>query len=639
MKIPITLNEILSADNIEAAIEHLMTKKDTCGPDGIHLHSLSAYWEDNQQALRESLLEGSFRPGLVRKVEILNERGKKREIISMNAIDRLLLRCIVQMCSPAADPQFNELSFAFQTGKGVKAAVNKAKEYIQSGREWVAETDIRDYFDSVSLNRLNEIIDDVFPDEALKVLISKYLTPDVESDFEIAKPVRGLLQGSPLSPLLSNLYLHELDNVLSSMNMSFVRYCDDINIYVKSYEDGVNKLAFLKKRLRADYDLEINAEKSGVFNVFNRTFLGHVFFPGENGRIYSHKQKKNRLEVYSRWHPTNIQKLDGNYHIVNDGILTRKDYTLLFENEDKKYHIPVEATKSINIYSNIALTGELLKYMSEHGITVTIFDRHGDFAGRFSGPGSVGPGSTMMKQAAIYLNAERRLKVARSIITAAVHNMRANTRYYKKQRKDHIFTEIEDALSASLDELNSAGSVEQLMLIEARARQAYYKLFAALMASSDFAFDKRTKRPPRDAINALISFGNTVLYNRIASEIHKSRLDIRVGYLHSTTSRRQSLNLDLAEIYKPIIVDRVIFTAVNKGILDPHLHFEKVDKDAVYMNAEGKQIFLRMLEQKLYQKVNVKGRRLTYDTVMKYEVLNLQKHIEKGEKYKPYKYY
>lgn len=222
----------------------------------------------------------------------------------------------------------------------------------------------------------------------------------------------------------------------------------------------------------------------------------------------------------------------------------------------------------------------------------------------------------------------------------ATHNMRANIRYYGRRRSDQTLKATERKLTDVIIAMNEARTVEDLMLTEARGRQEYYKAFPIIIANEDFAFTGRTKRPPRDAINSLISFGNTILYNRIASEIHKSKLDIRISFLHSANNRKESLNLDLAELFKPVVVDRAIFTTINRGELDCREHFEEnPDDGGIYLNSEGKQIFLRNFDVKLFQKVTVKGNNTTYDALIKNEIRKLQRHIEQDEKYTAYKYY
>ncbi len=148
---------------------------------------------------------------------------------------------------------------------------------------------------------------------------------------------------------------------------------------------------------------------------------------------------------------------------------------------------------------------------------------------------------------------------------------------------------------------------------------------------------KRTRRPPKDPLNAMISFGNTLLYQRIANEINRTSLDIRIGIIHAAGTRPESLNLDLADLFKPILVDRTIFTLVNRRMFSA-TDFVEVENDGIYLSADAKRKFIREFERKIYQKIIVDGLERSYDFAIKREVQKLKRFIEVGEVYKPYKY-
>jgi len=168
------------------------------------------------------------------------------------------------------------------------------------------------------------------------------------------------------------------------------------------------------------------------------------------------------------------------------------------------------------------------------------------------------------------------------------------------------------------------------MMIEARCRQKYYELFNEIIKVRGFEFTARTRRPPRYALNAMISFGNTLLYNRIAMEINKTSLDIRIGIVHSTNNRSETLNLDVADLFKPILVDRTIFTLINRKVLNLERDFITEDDGSVYMSAIGKRIFISEFNSKLYQKLTEGGKTISYDTKLKQEVSKLYRYFYEG---------
>ncbi len=177
------------------------------------------------------------------------------------------------------------------------------------------------------------------------------------------------------------------------------------------------------------------------------------------------------------------------------------------------------------------------------------------------------------------------------------------------------------------------------MLIEARARQQYYSAFNVILKQDDFSFEKRTRRPPMDELNAMISFGNTLLYNIVLQEIWKTPLDPRISIVHATTSRSYSLNLDFADLFKPVVVDRVIFSLVNLLQIQKSLHFEKEDSGITYLNKTGKRIFISEFEDKLKDKIKVKDRNYTYKQLIEEEIHKFQRFLMNNENYKPYKYW
>ena len=186
--------------------------------------------------------------------------------------------------------------------------------------------------------------------------------------------------------------------------------------------------------------------------------------------------------------------------------------------------------------------------------------------------------------------------------------------------------------------MNEAKDIRGLLILEAQARQMYYRCFNSIIDKPGYLFEKRTKRPPRDPLNAMISFGNTILYNLFAAIIYQSSLDIRFGILHNSFHRPESLNLDMADLFKPIIVDRSIFTVLNRNMIDANRDFVEMENGAVYLSKHGKRVFIKEIENKLNQKIKVKDTQKTYRTLMSEEVSKLEMFFRKGETYKPYKY-
>lgn len=637
MEINITIDEILEEKNINIAIEHLKAKKNTCGDDGIWLHDLEKYWQFNKDALINEIKQKNYIPQIVHEKIIITANGKHRKIVLVSSVDRMLLRAIMQALQNPVELGFSKHSFAYQRNKGVTEAVRTAAEYIEIGYEYVVEIDLKDFFERINHSILLGILRNTIVDNELYILLERYIVCRVESDYQLLQKNTGILQGSSLSPLLSNLYLSEFDKWMENQEYIFTRFADNINVYVENLQKGYFILEQTKQKL-LEYSLEVNKEKTGVFSVFSRRYLGYVFEKAGSSVVVK-KYKPRKMHVFTKWHKAAIEKIEHDYYIVNDGILTKKDFTVLFENEEKKIYIPVETTDSINIYSDIEINANFLQMLNHRSLNLNVYDRFGVYVGSFYANNQKNRMKCLMKQVEIYQDDKKRLLYARKMEIASIHNLRCNLKYYNKQHPTEFLKESIKKLTEGIQLMNEAGNIDVLLLIEARCRQKYYACFNEMIHDEDFHFVQRTKRPPKDEINAMISFGNVFMYQKIAQMIHKSCMDIRISFVHSAMKRYENLNLDLADIFKPIIVDKVICTLINKKMISAKKHFQnQEDPEGVYLNKEGKEILIQELEWKLKQIITVNRKQYTYERLMYREIRNLEKSFLEETKYIPFKY-
>ncbi len=217
--------------------------------------------------------------------------------------------------------------------------------------------------------------------------------------------------------------------------------------------------------------------------------------------------------------------------------------------------------------------------------------------------------------------------MAKKIIIAGTQNIKSNIQYYNRRYDTIDLSGIVKSFAEYKKMMNEADSIEHLLLIEARMRGTYFSCFDSILHADDFKFEKRSRHPPKNEVNAMISFGNTILYGYIADAILKTDLDIRIAFLHAANRRSQSLNLDIAELFKPVIIDRLIFALINKHIIVAHKHFLANDGGSVLLNREGKRIFLAAFKDKISQKIDVNGEKLSYEQLINREVWNLRRHI------------
>ena len=259
------------------------------------------------------------------------------------------------------------------------------------------------------------------------------------------------------------------------------------------------------------------------------------------------------------------------YYITRAGRIRRSENTIDIELADgSKRTIPINDIKSIHIFSEADLNTKLLVFLNQHGIPVHVYNYYGYYSGTFYPREKLVSGIIVVNQVEYYKDLVKRLYLAREFIATAVHNIEQNLTHYKDAGKDvsPFLEKIEHEIGA----LESKQSIPDIMGVEGRCREIYYSAFDSFLRDG-FAFERRSKQPPENRLNALISFGNSLMYATTLSEIYHTQLHPSISYLHEPGERRFSLALDLAEVFKPIIVDRTIFNLINNRILDPQKHF------------------------------------------------------------------
>jgi len=240
----------------------------------------------------------------------------------------------------------------------------------------------------------------------------------------------------------------------------------------------------------------------------------------------------------------------------------------------------------------------------------------------------------ILRQAEHYLDVERRLLIAKAIVQGAAANIQSVLKYYLNRGKD--VNDPFDSIASLKERISSAQTIEVLMAIEGNIRDAYYSAFNTIIDNEEFHFDGRSRRPPRDRVNALISFGNTLAYNACLSEIYRTHLDPRISFLHTTNFRRFGLNLDIAEVFKPILVDRIIFYLLSHNMLRAS-HFES-KLSGILLNDKGRQVFVSEWENRLRTTIKHRniGREVSYRRLIRLELYKLEKHLMGEQEYKPF---
>jgi CRISPR-associated protein Cas1 len=334
------------------------------------------------------------------------------------------------------------------------------------------------------------------------------------------------------------------------------------------------------------------------------------------------------------------------YYLFNPGHLQRKDHTLKFtpteedENgaarkEGTPRYLPVEGVGDLFVFGSLQANSSLYNFLGQNNIAVHFFDYYENYTGSFMPRDFLLSGRMLLAQTSHYQDRQKRLAIACKLIEGAAYNMLKNLQYYNRRGKD--MDEWIGLISGYLDNVPKAGAVDELMGIEGNIRQTYYEAFNLIL--NDFEMGKRTKQPPQNEVNALISFGNMMCYSFCLRAIHQTQLNPTISYLHTPGERRYSLALDVAEIFKPIVVDRVIFKTLNKKELQEK-HFDR-QLNRCILNESGKKIFVREMEDRLNETIQHRTlkRKVSYRHLIRLECYKLAKHLLAMETYKPFKMY
>ncbi|MCS7299899.1 MAG: type I-B CRISPR-associated endonuclease Cas1b [Spirochaetia bacterium] len=323
-------------------------------------------------------------------------------------------------------------------------------------------------------------------------------------------------------------------------------------------------------------------------------------------------------------------------YVFQSGRLKRKDNSLiLITKEGENKSIPVATVSDINIFGEIVINKRLLEFLTKNEICLHFFNRKGWYVGSYYPRRSLNSGLITLKQAEAYLDNKKRVYLAKKFIEGAYRNILKNLEYhYRQTGNEEIGNSIKN-INQSFSKVFETNDIPTLMSIEGDIRKEYYSTFGLFLKQEGFEIERREKRPPSNPMNALISFGNSLLYASVLSEIYRTYLDPRIGYLHQTNQRSFSLNLDIAEVFKPVIVDRTIFQIINRKEININ-DFHEIG-DGVFMKESGNKKFIQRYEEKMQSVIKHKKLgNVSYRRLIRLECYKLYKFFTEDEEYNPF---
>ncbi len=323
------------------------------------------------------------------------------------------------------------------------------------------------------------------------------------------------------------------------------------------------------------------------------------------------------------------------YYIYNDGSLRRKDNTITFIDEhDEKKDLPIERVGDIYVMSEMSFNSSLINILSQNGIPIHFFNYYSFYTGSFYPREQLVSGNLLVNQVAYYMDYNKRMEIARAIIDGASFNIFRNLRYYNGRGKN--VQEYMNTIENLRKQIPKAQSIQELMGYEGNIRKTYYSAWSMII-DQDIEFEKRVKNPPDNMINTLISFVNTMIYTKVLGEIYQTQLNPTVSYLHEPGDRRFSLSLDLAEIFKPILGDRLIFSLLNRRQITEKCFTKGLNY--LHLTKEASKTVVAELDAKMQTTIKHKdlNRTVSYQYLMRLECFKLIKHLFGEKEYESFK--
>ena len=320
------------------------------------------------------------------------------------------------------------------------------------------------------------------------------------------------------------------------------------------------------------------------------------------------------------------------YYITQDGGLTRHENTVYFENDNTKRALPVNKIYSIYAYGRLSFSSGVVDYLAKSGIPIHFFNYYGFYEGSFYPRETLISGDLTVKQASNYLDISKRLILAKSLVEGACGNILRNINYYAREMKS-LETHI-GGIESEIARLPGTATIPEVMNVEGRIRNIYYTALDEIFPEN-YRIIKRSRMPPANRMNTLISFGNSLMYTTTLSEIYNTQLNPTISFLHEPFERRFSLALDVSEIFKPIIIDRIILKLVNKNMLDDECFRGEIGD--MLLSDKGKKLFLTEYNEKLSTTIKHRGleQNVSFKRLIRLELYKLVKHCLGEKDYKP----
>jgi CRISP-associated protein Cas1 len=608
----LTLAAIAGQGSLLAAWGRVLANRGAHGGDGIGLEAFGAQLEEELRQLAAELLGGAYLPGRLRLVPIPKRSGGRRMLRIPPIRDRVAQTAVAMALGPALDAEMEPSSYAYRPGRSVAQAVRRVAALRAQGHEWVAESDIDDFFDNIPHERLLTRLRPHLRDPALEQLIALWLEAWGEDG-------RGLPQGGPLSPLLANFYLDRVDEAIATRGVRLVRYADDFVLLCRSAETAERALARMRALL-AEEGLRLNPEKTRLVHVDKGfRFLGHLFVrslvlperreaapeaaaepspaalgppsvrgahggpitPAELGLAEPRHDLSPGMRVLYVLEPGRVLGLRNRAVSVTDG-------------EEEVLATMPDRLDRIEIGPRVTITDAALRRLPAEGLPITLVDGLGRPQARLEPP--FGPGRALrhLAQARAVLEEGTAVAFTRAIVEARIHNQRSLLRRVNRRRRDAAVARACLALTRTLRKLPEAGTVEALRGHEGAAAALFWPAWGACLLHG-WTLEHRRRSAEADPPNIVLNVLASLLIRDMEVAVGRAGLHPGFGILHRPGRGNPSCALDLVEPLRGPLAETAALYALNNRVVG-RPHFERMAEEGWRLTQDGMKALIRCWE-------------------------------------------
>lgn len=621
------------------------------GVDGVSVEAFHQQALSRLAELRCAVQEGRYRPQPLLGVVIPKPNGGERLLAIPTVIDRVLQTAVAQLLTRLLDPDFDDASFAYRSGRSVRQATARIITCRDQGLCWVVDADIERYFDSVDHATLLAMLRRRLPDDSLTAVLAQWLAAPVVVEGDVRPRRLGVPQGAPISPLLSNLYLDVLDGALADADYTEVRYADDFLVLCRTREAAEAAMA-LTRSVLARLHLRLNEEKSRVthfqagFRFLGVRFEGQrvgavdpeaaawvlpAVVPPDAAPQFLSLAGPEDADVPTKTHlaPVSDLRVEGgsggdeleltdpdavrlddesdglalprSVFITTQGLrLARQQQRLIVsQGQEDIAKIPLRLLDQIVVHGNAMISTAIIRHCRDEGVMLAFADANGINPAVLDGTPEPTQ-SLLVQQVKRQEDAAFGLAIARACVAGKLNNCRAILRSFSRRYAPEAVQRASGVLDATLRRLERTDDLDALRGHEGRAARAYFAALAVLLPDS-WSFRGRNRMPPQDPVNAMLSYGYAVLSHSLHAVVRLARLHAGFGHLHASAGNRPALVCDLMEEFRPLVVDAVVLTIARKHTLDPAADFVLPAEpgQVCRLLPAAKQLFIARLEAKM----------------------------------------